>query len=1424
MAMQFAKLMTGASDYFTRSVADELGDHQTGALADYYAAPRTPPGIWMGQGLALVGKQAGQRATGAEVSRLYDELRHPSSGIGLSRAGEQGIKEGGVVAGFDLTFTLPKSVSILWASGDEHIRAEIMRCHRQAIEETLTWAERRWVYTRTGAGGRMRQRVKGVTAVAFTHWDSREHDPHLHDHLLVSNLVTREDGRVGTLDGASLYPASVAISERHTNLLMGLLTQRLGVAWRSRRTSGGKAGVYDLTGIDDELIHVFSKRHQSIEQRKQRSLQQLDATAAAGSADRMLTRIDREAWRSTRHAKPAAAPSLHELMARWRTEERTYGYEPDQVAAGSVHIDHATTPVGRLEHEPRVMADLATLFDQRIASRLPEAQRLALSDLHERTIRGRTIIREPSIHAAADRLIRGALIDPQDVEHLVDTLVDVEKSRLVALTPARYQVPATALDDRELSTWNGRAATDLQTGGDVYATRELLAAEASFKRLADRECEPTSRLDSEQAAAVVTRLSSTGTHPSAGDQRDAAVRLLADRHMISALTGPAGTGKTTTLCTVVQAIDRLQGGHRILALAPTAVAAAELHRSLGVPAETMAKILYEQASGRLTRQLGHAKQEYAGLDPTREGRRDRLAERIVSLEARLARYAIPEHGTVIVDEAGMADTISLEHLARLCEQKHARMVLSGDDLQLGTPGEGAGALAWMVDQHRDVKLSSVWRFHDPAEADRARQLREGARDPDTGHYTVFDAYEQAGRLHADPRDHVEAELIDRYLDDLANDVDVLLIVGSNDELTELNDRISQDRQQRGQVDPDNRITLADGGSAGAGDLIITRHNDRTIPVTNTGSDGQDTGAFVRNNDLWIVQQVRPQGVVVRQRDGPGTAVLPRAYISEHVTGGYALTPHRSQGKTVERAYYYLPPGTLAASRSTTYVAMTRGRDANSIWVATTPINQMQISGHDGPELAAWKRRNQKWLEHEGRRPWMPDSQPPDHEHWYTPADLLPTPMQQARAVLDSLMSEDRQIMASEWARRYERSVYNLANLDLEWHAYQRIMAERHLTHTINPQQAEAWKTQPGYNRLIDAYGDALLADQTRAQAIVQESAGKNTDADHTRIQLARISAGRARAGWLARAYQPTTLDESTPQHIRDAADLMNQTYRQLSQQLADQVNAAADRETPPVWVRRVGQAPPETSPRRQQWDRLIGQIIIYRETRQIDDPYTPLGPPPERPDAMRRRIIPQLKAWRHRERELQTPAKPASRVLGIQAGKARAIRAGRAVLLDGVDDLNMTGQDRYVRIRTDDVAASITKIRELQGGTITNLTIRVDNDQSRLDAWQALMPRERGAAMEISAIDDLGTQLWSTLAEQLGLADDRRTLRHLPEGLQGAEQTRAVVDIRDRWQEERDEIGELRYRVPEESPRVAPVNGGAKDSAVDLSGIEGDIV
>jgi conjugative relaxase-like TrwC/TraI family protein len=232
--MSITKLMAGtASKYYENTVDSVLSDHG-GGMANYYNAPGTPPGVWLGSGLGRYGLKAGTQASNKQVHRLYDGLRQPNTGKKLVRMNDESIKAGKVVGGYDLTFHMPKSVNILWASGDKDVRAAIMKAHKEAMGESVAWFETHVASSRSGAGGVVRQRAKGVVAVAYTHWDSRDHDPHLHDHVLISNLVERADGKAGALDGGSAFRAAVAISERHTNLLMDKLTQSLGVQWHRR--------------------------------------------------------------------------------------------------------------------------------------------------------------------------------------------------------------------------------------------------------------------------------------------------------------------------------------------------------------------------------------------------------------------------------------------------------------------------------------------------------------------------------------------------------------------------------------------------------------------------------------------------------------------------------------------------------------------------------------------------------------------------------------------------------------------------------------------------------------------------------------------------------------------------------------------------------------------------------------------------------------------------------------------------------------------------------------------------------------------------------------------------------------------------------------------------------------------------------------
>ena len=134
------------------------------------------------------------------------------------------------VAGFDLTFSPSKSVSIAWALADRETKARIYACHRRAIEVVLTYAEREVFHSRSGTNGVVQEDVEGVVAAAFTHWDSRAGDPQLHDHVVVANRARSvSDGTWRTLDSRGLFKSVVALSELHQGVLSDLLTEGVGV-------------------------------------------------------------------------------------------------------------------------------------------------------------------------------------------------------------------------------------------------------------------------------------------------------------------------------------------------------------------------------------------------------------------------------------------------------------------------------------------------------------------------------------------------------------------------------------------------------------------------------------------------------------------------------------------------------------------------------------------------------------------------------------------------------------------------------------------------------------------------------------------------------------------------------------------------------------------------------------------------------------------------------------------------------------------------------------------------------------------------------------------------------------------------------------------------------------------------------------------
>jgi len=203
--------------YLTRHVA--VNDGAAAArqsVADYYAATGNPPGRWLGQGLDALGRvdpriTPGSRVDERELAAVFRDGCDPITGDSLGRR----LK----VAGYDLTFTAPKSASVLWGLADEPTRRTVAAAHEAAVNQALGFIEQSVLRTRVGAGGVRQIRTRGMVAAAFDHWDSRAGDPNLHTHVIVANRVQGIDGVWRSIDGTTIHEAAVAVSQLYDALL-----------------------------------------------------------------------------------------------------------------------------------------------------------------------------------------------------------------------------------------------------------------------------------------------------------------------------------------------------------------------------------------------------------------------------------------------------------------------------------------------------------------------------------------------------------------------------------------------------------------------------------------------------------------------------------------------------------------------------------------------------------------------------------------------------------------------------------------------------------------------------------------------------------------------------------------------------------------------------------------------------------------------------------------------------------------------------------------------------------------------------------------------------------------------------------------------------------------------------------------------------
>ena len=358
------------------------------------------------------------------------------------------------------------------------------------------------------------------------------------------------------------------------------------------------------------------------------------------------------------------------------------------------------------------------------------------------------------VRAEAQRHLRAAEIATDKVDQLVELLVaEVLQTRSVSLARPDDGITEPA----GLRRADGSSVYTV-AGSELFTSARILAAEQRLVAAAGRT---DGRVV--DAGTVELALLESAANGNALDAGQAALvrSMCTSGARLQLAIAPAGAGKTTAMHTLVQAWR--DSGGQVVGLAPSAAAAAQLRDHTGAPAETLAKLTWSIHHGDLP--------EWA---------------------ERIGRSTL-----VIIDEAGMADTLSLDTAVQFVIGRGGSVRLVGDDQQLAAIGAG-GVLRDIEASHGAVRLTELHRFTDPAEAAATLALRDGRPE-------ALGFYLDRRRVHVgDPTTTLDA-VFNAWQADRSHGFDAIMLAPTRELVRALNQRARDHRLAGSRAGPAGRV-------------------------------------------------------------------------------------------------------------------------------------------------------------------------------------------------------------------------------------------------------------------------------------------------------------------------------------------------------------------------------------------------------------------------------------------------------------------------------------------------------------------------------------------------------------------------------------------------------------------------------------------
>ncbi len=472
---------------------------------EYYTAGEEPDGTWFNPN-GLFGLEDGTKVDSGHFHRLYSGFAPDGSGKLVQRAGNPDRSPG-----VDMTFSVDKSVSALWAIAEpetrERIEAMAVASARAALEDTVL---RHCSYTRVSQNGVTRPVEADLMGATFVHGTSRENDPQLHVHCTIFNVArTREDGKWRAHHQYPVYSWKKAAGALFRAYVAWDLQQNLGVRMEQY---GPNTEFTRIVGMPEDLQSFWSKRRKAIVARAGEL-----GIPSLGNAARMagVNKLTRE---GKSHDND---PEVRH--GRWRGEAESFVEREELIAAVTDH---------RLEIGQEQIRELTERLDE----------------LPAHLAREEAVFRRPDMVEAAANAAAG-LMGREAVGTAIERLR--RNPEIERLEPKKPTAESKA----------GMVHTE------VYSTRHNLGLEQAVRDMAASMAADTGYgLPEEAVKEKVDALLAEG-YPLSQEQSLAIRHATIKDGRVAVIEGAAGSGKTTTLRPITDL--HKEHGYEIV---PTAVA------------------------------------------------------------------------------------------------------------------------------------------------------------------------------------------------------------------------------------------------------------------------------------------------------------------------------------------------------------------------------------------------------------------------------------------------------------------------------------------------------------------------------------------------------------------------------------------------------------------------------------------------------------------------------------------------------------------------------------------------------------------------------------------------------------------------------------------------------------------------------------